>query len=187
VELARAGKQMDTKVGMEIVEDESVPSVTTTLPASSDMTSFLVALLASIQTTQNLILSHVTQFVNDVLDERRGVKSHLFSYVIAMVLYVWTKGYRLESILQGLHEQSITSIHSYFCFDLAPTISMVALDPYQDVTEQLKQLSNAKPQMCKSCGKESVFTYVLAQTRSADEGMTTFMTCSLCGRRQKLG
>ena len=37
---------------------------------------------------------------------------------------------------------------------------------------------------CKRCGKNKCFYYQI-QTRSADEGMTTFYTCTECGNRWK--
>ncbi len=37
---------------------------------------------------------------------------------------------------------------------------------------------------CKRCGKKKCFYYQI-QTRSADEGMTTFYTCTECGNRWK--
>ena len=37
---------------------------------------------------------------------------------------------------------------------------------------------------CKRCGKRKCFYYQI-QTRSADEGMTTFYTCTECGNRWK--
>tara|TARA_B110000046_G_C13015189_1_gene408368 strand:- start:379 stop:606 length:228 start_codon:yes stop_codon:yes gene_type:complete len=47
-----------------------------------------------------------------------------------------------------------------------------------DLVRELKALGDIK---CKFCQGSNVI-YRLLQTRSADEGMTTFFNCSDCGR-----
>lgn len=159
----------------------------------------LESVFKSILQIQLQIVQNVEQFVTDVLPNRvedevhdtHETRSDLFQYVVGMILFLWhQKNYNLESILRGLHKQSLMSLHAYLCPDLemkgAPEQTNTTLDPYKDAIKELQQLSDDKPRKCQFCHKESVFSYVSAQTRSADEGMTTFVTCSLCGKRQRL-
>lgn len=174
-----------------------------------EISNSIGVLFLSILETQMQIVQNVQKFVDDVIpqctenESRECETSDLFQFVVGMVLFLWQqKKYNLESILDGLHKQSLTSVHSYLCSelellnqrsDLAPAKSVVertesdttTLDPYKEVMRQLQELSNMKPRKCHFCHKESIFTIISAQTRSADEGMTTFVTCSLCGKRQR--
>ncbi len=157
------------------------------------------SIFKSIFQTQAQIIEKVQEFVNSVLprtDESKNARQEMFEYVVGMILFLWhQRHYNLDSILSGLQKQSITSVHSYLCSDIEMETKMEtnetldsshSFDPYKDATNELQQLSNMKPRKCQFCHKESIFTYVSAQTRSADEGMTTFVTCSLCGKRQRL-
>lgn len=150
----------------------------------------LESIFRSIVQIQLQIVQNVEQFVTEVLpDVELEARSDLFQYVVGMILFLWhQKNFNLESILRGLHKQSLLSIHAYLCPDLpiAPESTNATLDPYKDAIKELQRLSDEKPRKCQFCHKESSFAYVSAQTRSADEGMTTFVTCNLCGKRQRL-
>ena len=50
------------------------------------------------------------------------------------------------------------------------------------VPQEIKSISDAL--RCGKCGQKKV-SYTQAQTRSADEPMTTFCTCTNCGNRWK--
>ena len=156
-----------------------------------------VDVLESMQLAEKEIVGQVNQFINEVIEndeaKENRLKSDLFQYIVAMVLFMWKNGYNLRSVLQGLHKQSIISLHEYLCPDLKTKINESTLthsshsfDPYKQVSEQLQQLSETTQKMCRFCHKESIFSYISAQTRSADEGMTTFVTCSLCGKIQRM-
>lgn len=163
------------------------------LPTNNQIESELVACLESIRLVQTEIIENVTRFVKNTVSATFQID--LFEYSVAMILYLWKRGYNLMSILNGLHKQSIQTIHEYFCPDIVKqlmdekktkTTDTNIIDPYKQITEELQRLSDQKPTKCRFCGKESIFTYVSAQTRSADEGMTTFVTCSLCGKQQRM-
>lgn len=149
----------------------------------------LLSIVTQAQQSRDRIISNVLAFVNRVLDEKAPDKHLLAQYCCAMILFLWKhENYNLDSILQGLHKQSVTSVHSYLCPDLKISTNqedVIVSDPYKEATAKLQEISSTKPQVCRFCKKESVFTYTSVQTRSADEGMTTFVTCSLCGKRQR--
>lgn len=158
----------------------------------SEVNVELESVFRSILQIQLQIVHNVEQFVTEVVpDAEPETRSDLFQYVVGMILFLWhQKNYNLDSILRGLHKQSLASLHAYLCPDIeskgAPEQTNTTLDPYKHAIKELQQLSDDKPRKCQFCHKESIFTYVSAQTRSADEGMTTFVTCSLCGKRQRL-
>ena len=54
----------------------------------------------------------------------------------------------------------------------------------RDLFKTLKgEESSAKATRCKKCQELTNVSYVVAQTRRGDEGMTTFLSCSRCGSR----
>lgn len=152
----------------------------------------LLSVFTSMFDAESRIVQNVQQFVSDVVVAPDSVteRMELFEYIVGMILFLWQQRKdNLDSILRGLQKQSLTSLHSFLCPDLLSHTNPTEtsnLDPYKDTTKELQRLSDIKPRPCQFCHKESIFTYVSAQTRSADEGMTTFVTCSLCGKRQKL-
>ena len=52
------------------------------------------------------------------------------------------------------------------------------------ITEQLENMFQSESIRCIRCRRQSV-TYRHQQTRSADEGMTTFFTCTFCNHQWK--
>lgn len=153
----------------------------------------LIEILKKIQEIETTIVSNVNHFIASVLVQPTNVaKCDMFTYIVSMVIYLWQyQQFNLDSILRGLHKQSITSLHAYFCPDVKssesdPKSQTNLIDPYKEVTAQLQQLSTMKPRKCSSCHKESVFAFINAQLRSADEGMTTFVMCGHCGVRHRM-
>jgi len=158
----------------------------------TDLASSLLSVVIQSRQICETIVSNVLMFVDRATDKNTQDKHLLAQYCCSMILFLWKhKNYNLPSILAGLQKQSIASVHSFLCPDLQLTNPLlraeeaISSDPYKEAITKLQQLSEQKPQVCRFCKKESVFTYVSAQTRSADEGMTTFVTCSLCGKRQR--
>jgi|SRR5579872_935247 len=155
--------------------------------------SMLQTLVRDVQSNYKTINANVTKFVTDALrtSNRPGPEwADLFGYVSSSILFLWRyENKDLDALLRGLHEQSITTLHAYLSSPvLSPSRPSDAnlLDPYKDVTHELEQLWNMKPRICSACHRESVFAFVNAQTRSADEGMTTFVVCGHCGHRHRL-
>ena len=156
-------------------------AINRTLDSSTFVTEMVAYLTSIVKALQNIFQSTV-QFVDSVVSEQE-LKYPMFAYVISMLLYSWTHGQHLQPLLDGLQKQTIVSVHAYFCSDLPVLHDTTQFDPYKSVSDEIKKICDTKPKTCRVCKKVSVFTYVSAQTRSADEGMTTFVTCSLCGAR----
>lgn len=166
----------------------------------------LMEMMERVREIETMIVWNVNQFITGVLTNpttTETAKCDLFTYVVSMIIKLWQhQQFNLESILRGLHKQSITSLHAYFCPDLIASEQTSAqkqngtnilrdtqsnlIDPYKEVTTQLQHLSTMKPRVCSSCRKESIFAFINAQLRSADEGMTTFVMCGHCGVRHKM-
>lgn len=157
----------------------------------------LMEMMECVREIESMILANVNQFVSNVLSSpttTETAKCDLFTYIVSMIIHLWQhQQFNLESILRGLHKQSITSLHAYFCPDMQLSECSVSqnsqtnlIDPYKEVTAQLQHLSTMKPRVCSSCRKESIFAFINAQLRSADEGMTTFVMCGHCGVRHKM-
>lgn len=118
----------------------------------------------------------------------------LYGSTVMMLLSVWRKngpGLRpqtLDRLLTGLQDQSLLSVHAYLCNEPSetPPPTRCVLDPYKTATQTFQDLWSMKPRTCSHCRKESIFAFVNRQTQSADEGMTTFVMCGLCGHRHRL-
>lgn len=148
------------------------------------------AMVGRIRARVDQIHGHVQMFVTGV-----SGSSDLFAATTMMFLSAWKKHkcIDIDNLLNGLQTQSLHTVHSYLSTAGEPPEAACAadananfLDPYKEVTKQLQELWSMKPRKCSRCHKESIFAFVNAQTRSADEGMTTFVMCGHCGHRHRL-
>lgn len=156
----------------------------------AELTNAFSVMVHEIQTTRDRFVNDVWRFAETRIrtgEKMDGFRRSLFDYIVAMILFLWRQKHQdLFVVLDGLHNQTISSVHAYLCPDVVPPKMQTSVqDPYEAATRDLQRLSAAKPQTCKFCKRESIFAFTSVQRRSADEGMTTYTTCSLCGKQQR--
>ena len=85
------------------------------------------------------------------------------------------------------HEVSPKQFSEMSAFDLCPSRWKEAIEKMIEAEKKMYSKSNAAGifMWCSNCKKKSKCDYYQLQTRSADEPMTTFVTCLECDRRWK--
>ncbi len=110
----------------------------------------------------------------------------LYENLKGMDSYVGNK----ENWLQKLKNGEIT-IHQFVdmnAFDMCPSRWKETIEKIIETEKKLYSKSDAASifMWCSSCKKKSKCDYYQMQTRSADEPMTTFVTCLECDKKWKI-
>lgn len=99
--------------------------------------------------------------------------------------YVGNRENWLEKLKSG--EINVTSLAEMNAVDLCPARWKAAIEKIIEAEKKLysKDANAAIFMWCSGCKKKTKCDYYQMQTRSADEPMTTFVTCLECDRRWK--
>jgi DNA-directed RNA polymerase subunit M/transcription elongation factor TFIIS len=110
----------------------------------------------------------------------------LYENLKGMDSYVENKENWLEKLKNG--ELTITQFVEMNAFDMCPSRWKATIEKIIETEKKLYSKSDAASifMWCSGCKKKSKCDYYQMQTRSADEPMTTFVTCLECDRQWKI-
>ena len=81
-------------------------------------------------------------------------------------------------------ENNIDNVGFLAPHKLNPSLWKAIIDKREWIEYKKKNMATTDIYLCKKCGKRKCTFYQL-QTRSADEPMTTFVDCQVCGNSWK--
>lgn len=85
---------------------------------------------------------------------------------------------------KGILENRIIDVGVLPPYKLNPNLWKAIIDKREWIEYKKKNMATTDIYLCKKCGKRKCTFYQL-QTRSADEPMTTFVDCQVCGNSWK--